>query len=235
MIQLLWPWAFAALPLPWLYRSVIRPVPNRDAALRVPDTGRFAFGLAARGGGNATRRLVLLLAWLAWACLLGAIARPQYTGDPVSLPSTGRDLMLAVDISGSMNTEDMEIDGQVVNRLAVVKQVVSDFIARRAGDRVGLVLFGTNAYLQAPLTFDLATVEELLQDTPIGIAGGKTAIGDAIGLAVKRLRTRPNDSRVLMLLTDGANNVGEVPLKKPPNSRTPRESRFIRSALGPRS
>jgi Ca-activated chloride channel family protein len=214
MIQLLWPWAFAALPLPWLYRSVIRPVPNRDAALRVPDTGRFAFGLAARSGATTTRRLVLLLAWLAWACLLGAIARPQYTGDPLSLPSTGRDLMLVVDISGSMNTEDMELDGKVVNRLAVVKQVVSDFIARRAGDRVGLVLFGTNAYLQAPLTFDLATVEQLLQDTPIGIAGGKTAIGDAIGLAVKRLRARPADSRILVLLTDGASNVGEVPPEK---------------------
>ncbi|HEY6598944.1 MAG TPA: VWA domain-containing protein, partial [Pseudomonadales bacterium] len=156
----------------------------------------------------------LVLAWLAWACLIGAAARPQFTGDPVSLPSTGRDLMLAVDISGSMNTEDMEIDGRQTNRLTVVKEVVSDFIARRAGDRVGLILFGSNAYLQAPLTFDLATVEQLLREAPVGIAGGKTAVGDAIGLAVKRLRTRPAESRVLILLTDGANNVGEVPPEK---------------------
>ncbi len=162
----------------------------------------------------AVERLALLLAWLAWTCLLAAVARPQFTGEPVSLPSSGRDLMLAIDISGSMNTEDMEVAGRVTNRLNAVKDVVTDFIARRAGDRVGLILFGTNAYLQAPLTFDLATVEKLLDDAPVGIAGGKTAIGDAIGLAVKRLRTRPADSRVLILMTDGASNAGEVPPDK---------------------
>jgi Ca-activated chloride channel homolog len=214
MIELLWPWALAALPLPLALRALWRPIPDLDAALLVPDAGRFDVGATARAGTTRTRWLLLTLAWLAWACLVGAIARPQYTGDPIALPSTGRDLMLAVDISGSMNTEDMEIDGRVADRLTVVKQVVSDFISRRSGDRVGLVLFGSNAYLQAPLTFDLSTVETLLQDTPIGIAGGKTAVGDAIGLAVKRLRTRPSDSRVLILLTDGANNVGEVPPDK---------------------
>lgn len=211
MITLLWPWAFAALPLPLLVRWLLRPRTQQDAALRVPDVGRFNPATVGRGAGKRGGLLALLLAWLAWACLLGAIARPQFTGDPISLPSTGRDLMLAVDISGSMNTEDMDIDGRVANRLAAVKAVVTEFIAHRAGDRVGLILFGTNAYLQAPLTFDLATVEQLLDEAPVGIAGGKTAIGDAIGLAVKRLRTRPAESRVLILLTDGANNVGEVP------------------------
>ncbi len=214
MINFIWPWAFAALPLPLLSRWLLRPNRERDAALRVPDVGRFNLALMSSSIGRRRDWLVTLLAWLAWACLLGAAARPQLTGDPVSLPSTGRDLMLAVDISGSMNTEDMEIDGQSVNRLAAVKAVVTDFIAHRAGDRVGLILFGTNAYLQAPLTFDLTTVQELLDEAPVGIAGGKTAIGDAIGLAVKRLRTRPAKSRVLILLTDGANNVGEVPPEK---------------------
>ena len=214
MMNFVWPWAFAALPLPLLARWMLRPRQRQDAALRVPDVGRFNPAAIARGAGHRGSWLTLLLAWLAWACLLGAAARPQFTGDPVSLPSTGRDLMLAVDISGSMNTEDMEIDGHVANRLAAVKSVVTDFIAHRAGDRVGLILFGTNAYLQAPLTFDLATVQQLLEEAPVGIAGGKTAIGDAIGLAVKRLRTRPAESRVLILLTDGANNVGEVPPEK---------------------
>ena len=180
----------------------------------MPDVGRFRAAAIAGVGGRTGVNVALVLAWLAWACLLGAAARPQFTGDPVSLPSTGRDLMLAVDISGSMNTEDMEIGGRLTNRLTVVKEVVSDFIAHRSGDRVGLILFGSNAYLQAPLTFDLATVEQLLQEAPVGIAGGKTAVGDAIGLAVKRLRTRPAQSRVLILLTDGANNVGEVPPEK---------------------
>ena len=214
MINFIWPWAFAALPLPLLIRWLLRPRQHRDAALRVPDASRFNPAAIARGTDGRGGRLALLLAWLAWTCLLGAVARPQFTGDPISVPSTGRDLMLAVDISGSMNTEDMDINGHVANRLAAVKAVVTEFIAHRAGDRVGLILFGTNAYLQAPLTFDLTTVEQLLEEAPVGIAGGKTAIGDAIGLAVKRLRTRPATSRVLILLTDGANNVGEVPPEK---------------------
>ncbi len=211
MIELLWPWALAALPLPWLVRAVMPPLVTREAALRVPDAGRYAIGLQVSHSEPARRPGLLFIAWLAWICLLLALARPQYTGEIVSLPSTGRDLMVAVDISGSMNTEDMELDGRLTNRLSVVKRVVSDFIARRAGDRIGLVLFGSNAYLQAPLTFDLKTVQSLLAETPIGIAGGKTAIGDAIGLAVKRLRERPSEARVVILLTDGANNVGEVP------------------------
>jgi len=214
MINLIWPWAFAALPLPLLVRRLLQPQKRGEAALRVPDLGPFGPAVTASGGGRDAPRFLLLLSWLAWACLLGAAARPQFTGDPVSLPSTGRDLLLAVDISGSMNTEDMEIAGEVVNRLTAVKAVVSDFIARRAGDRIGLILFGSNAYLQAPLTFDLATVGQLLEEAPVGIAGGKTAVGDAIGLAVKRLRARPTESRVLILLTDGANNVGEVPPEK---------------------
>ena len=214
MITFLWPWAFAALPLPLLARYLLRPRQQHDAALRVPDLGRFASAISGRGGARRGGSLALLLAWLAWTCLLAAVARPQFTGEPVSLPSSGRDLMLAIDISGSMNTEDMEVAGRVTNRLNAVKDVVTDFIARRSGDRVGLILFGTNAYLQAPLTFDLATVEQLLDDAPVGIAGGKTAIGDAIGLAVKRLRSRPADSRVLILMTDGASNAGEVPPDK---------------------
>ena len=122
--------------------------------------------------------------------------------------------MLAIDISGSMSVEDMQLGNQNVDRLTVVKAVISDFVDRRQGDRVGLILFGSNAYLQAPLTFDLESVETLLIEAPVGIAGGKTAIGDAIGLAVKRLRPRPEGDRVLILLTDGASNVGAVtPLK----------------------
>jgi Ca-activated chloride channel homolog len=209
MIELLWPWALALAPLPLLVRRFLAPLEQPLAALTVPAISRF------RGGDGAvrpTRRPLraLLVLWLAWLALVAAVARPQWIGEPVSLPSSGRDLMLAVDLSGSMGTEDMQLHNQVVNRLVVVKDVVGRFIERRTGDRVGLILFGTNAYVQAPLTYDLATVNRLLVDAPIGIAGGRTAIGDAIGLGVKLLRQRPAEERVLILLTDGASNSGEV-------------------------
>lgn len=209
MPEFAWPWMFLLLPLPLLMR-LLPARDRREAALRVPDLQGFE-GFDATAGHSSERtgpRLMLL--WLVWLALISAAARPERIGDPVSVPVTGRDLMLAVDISGSMNREDMEIRGQSVTRLVVVKDVLAEFVERRRGDRLGLILFGSNAYLQAPLTFDRTTVGQLLQETPIGIAGGKTAIGDAIGLAVKHLRARPAENRVLILLTDGANNVGEM-------------------------
>ncbi len=215
MIEWIWPWVSLLLPLPLLIRWLFTPVEREQAALTVPSVASFKSEEGVRGGLEdrplAWRGMLL---WLIWLALIGATARPQWTGEPVTLPTSGRDLMLAVDISGSMGTEDLQLGGQLVNRLTVVKKVVGEFISAREGDRVGLILFGTNAYLQAPLTFDLPTVDRLLIEAPVGIAGGKTAIGDAIGLAVKRLRQRPEGDRVLILLTDGANNVGEVaPIK----------------------
>jgi len=211
MIEWIWPYAFLLLPVPLLVRWLWRPLAREQAALTVPSVASFrADAESATGIGRERLPWRVILLWLIWAALVCAAARPQWTGDPVTLPTTGRDLMLAVDISGSMGTEDLQLGGQLVNRLTVVKNVVRDFIAEREGDRVGLILFGTNAYVQAPLTFDLPTVNQLLTEAPVGIAGGKTAIGDAIGLAVKRLRARPAGDKVLILLTDGANNVGEV-------------------------
>jgi len=213
MLELIWPYVLLVLPLPLLIRWFLAPQDTEQAPLAVPSVESFTFANASTIREQASAwPLWLLIA--TWVALVIAGARPQWTGDPVSLPTSGRDLMLAVDISGSMSVEDMTLHGESVDRLTVVKSVVGDFIERRGGDRVGLILFGSNAYLQAPLTFDLTSVNTLLTEAPVGIAGGKTAIGDAIGLAVKRLRTRPEGDRILVLLTDGANNVGEVaPLK----------------------
>ena len=153
-----------------------------------------------------------------WALLVCSAARPIYIGDAVELPKTGRDIMLAVDISGSMQEDDMQLNGQTVDRLTLVKSVLADFISQREGDRLGLILFADQAYIQAPLTFDLTTLKTLLDESQIGFAGRKTAIGDAIGLAVKRLSDKDKQSEeeqnVLILLTDGQNTAGAVePIK----------------------
>ena len=111
--------------------------------------------------------------------------------------------MLAVDLSGSMEETDMELGGQPVTRLQVVKSVLKPFIERREGDRLGLILFGDQAYLQTPLTFDRKTLSQMLEEAELGLAGEKTAIGDAIGLAVKRMLELSEDEKVLVLLTAG--------------------------------
>ena len=211
MIEWLWPLAFLLVPAPILVRWLIKASKKKQPALTVPSLEGFS-GLSTNESFSATLSTVkFIILWLAWILLIAAVARPQWVGEMVSLPSTGRDLMLAIDISGSMATEDMEVNNDYVDRLSVVKAVISQFLDARKGDRVGLVLFGTNAYVQAPLTFDLKSVKKLMIEAPVGIAGGKTAIGDAIGLTVKRLRERQNEEKVVILLTDGANNVGEIP------------------------
>ena len=211
MIEWLWPLAFLLVPAPILVRWLIKANKKKQPALTVPSLEGFS-GLSSNESFSATLSTVkLIILWLAWILLIAAVARPQWVGEMVSLPTTGRDLMLAIDISGSMATEDMQVNNDYVDRLSVVKAVISQFLDARKGDRVGLVLFGTNAYVQAPLTFDLKSVKKLMIEAPVGIAGGKTAIGDAIGLTVKRLRERQNEEKVVILLTDGANNVGEIP------------------------
>jgi Ca-activated chloride channel family protein len=210
MIELTWPWALLALPLPYVVRRLwpVAP-PEASGALRVP----FFRAVAAVQGDPAARgrrSLVLAAMSAAWLGVVLAATRPAWVGEPMPVPAEGRDLMLAVDLSGSMSREDFTVGGRPADRLTVVKGVAEDFIRRREGDRVGLILFGTRPYLQAPLTFDRATVETLLGESEVGLAGEETAIGDAIGLAVLRLRDRPVNSRVLVLLTDGASNAGAV-------------------------
>lgn len=215
MIELEWPILLWLLPLPALLRWWLpaRTVAEQ-AALKVPFLDDFGSG-ESRVVSQA-RRWPLWLAALAWTCLVFAAARPQWLGDPLEQAVSGRDLMLAVDVSGSMQEEDFILDKQRVDRLTAIKQVAGEFIQRRIGDRLGLILFGTQAYLHVPLTFDRKTVQTLLNEAFIGITEDdpKTSIGDAIGLAIKRLQDQKDASRVLILLTDGANTAGELtPLK----------------------
>ena len=216
MIEIAWPWLLLFLPLPLVAYWLFPPVESTSAALQIPCLERFsAVGGVSRARSHPLFRILMLALWLA---LVLAVIRPQWVGDAVELPVSGRDLMLAVDISGSMETEDFQVGNRMVDRLTATKWVAGDFIERRVGDRVGLILFGTNAYVQTPLTFDRKTVRMLLNEAAIGLAGPNTAIGDAIGLMVKRLESARKKGAainpVLILLTDGANTAGAVaPLK----------------------
>lgn len=210
MFEFALPWVFALLPLPLLARRFLPKSEPLSSALKVP----YYQQLPRKKGSSSANRFNLFLLWLLWVLLVTAAARPQWYGEPITQTTSARDLLIAVDISGSMETPDMILNGNPAMRITAVKQVVGNFVRRRQGDRLGLVLFGTRAYLQAPLTFDRETVNTLLDEAQIGFAGQGTAIGDAIGLSVKRLTQRPAEQRVLILLTDGANTAGEVsPLK----------------------
>lgn len=205
MFELAWPYAFAALPLPLLVAWLLpraRSLPT--SALRIP----FFAALEEMPSQRQPRPLTLTLAALGWLALVLAASRPQLLGAPLAIPVSGRDLLLAVDISGSMQTEDMPLDDTTGSRLEAVQRLGDRFIAGRRGDRIGLILFGSQPYLQVPLTLDHETVRHLLNEAEVGLAGQRTAIGDAIGLAVKVLRSSNMASRVLILLTDGASNAG---------------------------
>ncbi len=213
MIHFQWPWLFLTLPLPLLVRYFFAArITIEQAALKVPFLDDFPSEETRIIAAEKPWRL--WLAAVAWILLVLASARPQWLGEPIEQAVSGRDLMLAVDLSESMSAQDFELQSQMVDRLTAIKAIATEFINRRVGDRLGLVLFGTQAYLQTPLTFDRKTVAALLDESAIGLAGEATAIGDAIGLAVKRLQKQQANSRVLILLTDGANTAGELsPLK----------------------
>lgn len=211
MLEFLWPWLAILWPLPFLIRWLWPAEPIPPQALRVPFLQRLQqLSTESRPPRYPPQRLGLLLAWLCWTLLIAAVMRPQWVGNPILLPVSGRSLMLAVDLSGSMKEEDLQLAGATTTRLAVVKDVLREFILRREGDRLGLILFGEQAYLQTPLTFDRQTVQQMLVEAEIGLAGERTAIGNAIGLGVKRLQDLEESERVLILLTDGANTAGDI-------------------------
>lgn len=206
MIEFVWPWLLLLLPLPLLLRWLLPKQHQQLASLRVPLAPEL--DSSTRKGRFITPSVLVSL--IIWAALVTAIARPQWLGEPLPIRSDAREMMLAVDLSGSMEIADMEIDGQRVNRLQMVKHVLADFIERREGDRLGLILFADTAYLQTPMTYDRDTVAQMLEESQLNLIGERTAIGDAVALAVKRFQLREQTNRVLVLLTDGQNTAGYI-------------------------
>lgn len=208
MIHFAWPWMLLFLPLPWLVARVLPAATPQAGAVFLPFAAVVQVDSALALHPPARWRAALFV--LVWLLLVTASTRPQWLDEPLPVNTSARQLMLAVDTSGSMQTEDM---AGGATRLQVVQAVGSEFLLHRVGDQVGLILFGTRPYLQAPLTTDLNTVGQFLREGMIGVAGPETAIGDTIGLAIKRLKAQREQSgdhgdMVLILLTDGGNNAG---------------------------
>lgn len=214
MIELAWPWLWLLAPVPFLIAYLGRHgQDSASGALLTPLFEQWR-GLVRQSPATGGYDHRFFFSYCLWLLLLLAASKPVYVGDPIQLPSQGRELLLAVDVSGSMKEQDMPLENRRVNRLELVKHVLSDFIERREGDRLGLILFGEQAFLQSPLSFDRDTVKQYLKEAEIGIAGENgTAIGDAIGMAIKRYQDKALSNRILILLTDGQNTMGVKPLE----------------------
>jgi len=209
-------WVFFLLPLPLILRWLLPAWSQARPAVRIPGFQQLAehLGLKPESGATIRRRsrLQALLFVLTWALAISALARPQWLEPPVVREVPTRDLLLAVDLSGSMEAEDFTAaDGSKIDRLTAVKQVLDDFLKRREGDRVGLVIFGNAAFVQAPFTQDFNVVRQLLQETAVRMAGPKTAFGDAIGLGITLFERSKLEQRVMIALTDGNDTGSDVP------------------------
>ena len=207
MINFEWPMLFALLPLPLLIYWLPSKKKSEAVPLKVPV---LLEGIDTTIAATSNKRASLVLLSLVWGLLVLASTRPQWLGEAVNIPSEGREMMIAVDLSGSMQVEDMSLNGRTVNRLEMLKVLLGDFIERRTGDRLGLILFADDAYMQTPMTFDRKTVKQMLDETVLGLVGQQTAIGDAIALSVKRFNEVEDSNRVLLLLTDGQNTAGKI-------------------------
>ncbi len=207
MINLVLPWVLLAIPLPLLMLLLPEKNQSQAAALKMPILIQDSASQSFSANNKKSPRVLFIFIW---SLIVLSASQPQWLGEAVNVPTEGREMMIAVDLSGSMQVEDMEINGSTVNRLDMLKIVLGDFIERRTGDRLGLILFGDDAYMQTPMTFDRKTVQQMLDEAVLGLVGKQTAIGDAIALAVKRFDEKKKSNRVLLLLTDGQNTAGKI-------------------------
>ncbi len=215
MLELGLPWALLALPLPLLVWWLVPPHRVRVSALRVPffDSLVAAAGMDARSGATVLRKRLphRTGALLIWTLLVFGLAKPQWVGEPIVKREMARDIMLAIDLSGSMDYADFAgEDDRSVRRLTAVQRVVDRFIAERQSDRIGLIVFGNRAYLQLPFTRDIETARTLVELMDVGMAGPQTALGDAIGLSIRSFEASEIEERLLILLTDGNDTASKM-------------------------
>jgi len=234
VLSFLHPWLFLLLPLPLLARRLLPARPETDAALRVPFGDRIEAALAGSPVRAATRRpLRLAIPTLVWLLLITALARPQWIDAPLEKTVPTRDLLLLVDLSGSMDRDDFKnAEGEPVRRLEAVKDIVGDFLEQREGDRVGLVVFGDAPFLQAPFSTDLSLARELLDETDVGMAGPRTALGDAIGLGINLFEDSDTPAKTIIALTDGNDTKSQVPPIEAARIAADREIRIHTVAIG---
>ncbi len=206
MFEFVYWWVFLLLPLPLLARYFLSPKKQSYTQVWIP----LADGLQQQKLTKKNPLISFIIPWLLWFLLLATIAKPIWYDQPIRIQQQSRDMILSLDLSGSMDEVDMPLNGKTVNRLTLVKSIVKDFVKTREGDRLGLILFADHAYLQTPLTFDVETVSTMVDETQIGLVGNRTAIGESIAMAIKRFVENKNEQRVLILLTDGANTAGKI-------------------------
>lgn len=200
-VDLIWVWVLLLLPLPWIVRKAL-PAIKQPSAVFIPHLPDEA------GSRQPKSRVIPALIWAIWGLLLVAAARPVHYGEPVALPTDHRDLMLVVDLSYSMKQEDMRDGNQYIDRLTAMKRVLTEFTRQRQGDRLGLVVYADHAYLQSPLTLDTNSIEQQIDHMVLKLVGTQTAIGDGIGIATKVFIESDAPQRVMVLMSDGANNAG---------------------------
>lgn len=206
------PWLLLLLPLPLLVRWLVPAVVRRRPALKVPFLNRVELSSPGGVGGHTSASRPWVIPALVWVLLVVSMARPQRIDPPIEKTLPTRDLLLLIDLSTSMTKEDFtNAEGKAVDRLVAVQEVVGDFLTRREGDRVGLVVFGSAAFLQVPFTTDLDLSRQLLDETAIGMAGPRTALGDAIGLGIHLFEESTMQTRTIIALTDGNDTESKVP------------------------
>ena len=211
MFQFVWPFVICFLPLPWILRRLVKPIAKKA---QIPDALRVPFFKQLTKIGTPiamTSKTISPILWIsAWCFIVLAAMRPLWLGKPIVLPHEARNIVLTMDVSGSMEEKDFDMKGRPISRLNLVKELADDFIQKRAGDNLGLVIFGSGAYTYTPLSPDTQTLRSLLSEIGIGIAGTQTAMGDALALASQTATTVPSESRIVILMSDGYANAGVV-------------------------